>query len=88
MTKKFRFHLAGLTCSHCAMKIEEKMGSYPFVESSVMNFIAQELTITLKDESKVGELLQIVQKTVDKIEDGITVSETDGNSPAQWSVPG
>ena len=45
MTKKFRFHLAGLTCSHCAMKIEEKMGSYPFVESSVMNFIAQELTL-------------------------------------------
>ena len=83
---KHRFHLAGLTCSHCAMKIEEKMGSYPFVESSVMNFIAQELTITLKDESKAGELLQIVQKTVDKIEDGITVSETDGNSPEVIAV--
>ncbi len=71
---KYRFLLQGLTCSHCAMKIEEKMGSYPFVESAVMNFVSQELTITLKDESKAEELLQIVQKTVDKIEDGITVS--------------
>ncbi len=78
---KYRFLLQGLTCSHCAMKIEEKMGSYPFVESAVMNFVSQELTITLKDESKAEELLQIVQKTVDKIEDGITVSLTDGASP-------
>ncbi len=35
---KYRFLLQGLTCSHCAMKIEEKMGSYPFVESSVVKF--------------------------------------------------
>ena len=84
---KQRFHLAGLTCSHCAMKIEEKMGSYPFVESSVMNFIAQELTITLKEDSKAEELLDLVQKTVDHIEDGITVSRIDENLPQQGSVP-
>ena len=78
---KYRFYLKGLTCSHCAMKIEEKMGSYPFVERSVMNFIAQELTITLKDESKASQLLEIVRSTVDKIEDGVTVSEiTDSDS--------
>lgn len=79
---KHRFHLEGLTCSHCAMKIEEKMGSYPFVESSVMNFITQELTITLKDTSKTAELLDIVQNTVDKIEDGITVTEIQDGAAA------
>lgn len=78
---KYRFYLKGLTCSHCAMKIEEKMGSYPFVERSVMNFIAQELTITLGDESKAPQLLKIVQNTVDKIEDGVTVSEIADSLP-------
>ena len=70
-TPALNFILENLNCAHCAAKIEEKIKTLPQVESVVFTFATKKLTVN--SNTPVGELAEILQKTCDSIEDGVTV---------------
>lgn len=62
--------LEGLDCANCASKIEKKLNTLPEIDDAVLTFATKQLKIRA---ANAGELTEFLQKTVDSIEDGVTV---------------
>ena len=69
MTKTYK--LSGLDCAHCAQKLEGLINNVEGVESAKINFTLQKLALTLKEESAMEEVMDIISN----FEDGISVKE-------------
>ena len=56
MKKKFK--IVNLDCANCAAKMEHAINKIEGVESAVVSFMAQKLTLTAEDEAfdKIGDL--------------------------------
>ncbi len=67
--KKNQYKLEGLTCAHCAMKIEDQISNHADFKDVSLNFATQ--TLTLK--ANQSELIESLQTIVDSIEDGVVV---------------
>ncbi|PKM65952.1 MAG: cadmium-translocating P-type ATPase [Firmicutes bacterium HGW-Firmicutes-2] len=63
--------LEGLNCHSCAMKIEDEVGKLSEINQAHLNFATQ--TITIDAVALDLDLLPILQKKVNQIENGITV---------------
>lgn len=70
--KKHSFYLKGLNCPVCAKKIEDKINTEKYINSTNFNFSNQKLEVESSVENK--ELLkERIQNICDNIEDGVMV---------------
>lgn len=65
MKKKYR--ITGLDCANCAMKAERAVKKVKGVNSAVLNFLMQTLTVEVDDENADAILADVV-KAVTKAE--------------------
>lgn len=70
MTRNFR--LQNLDCANCAAKMERKLNKLEGVNSAVVNFMTQKLTIDL-DESREQEIMEQVEKAMRSVESGLVI---------------
>ena len=63
------YRLEGLTCAHCAGKIEERISQIEGFEDVSLNFTTQ----TLSFEALTDDHLAMLQEEIDAIEDGVVV---------------
>lgn len=64
---KKNFRLKNLGCAHCAVKMEEKISKLDGVNSCIINFMTQKLTIDAIDE-KFDDVLEEAKAIIKKIE--------------------
>lgn len=64
----------GLDCAHCASKIESKVNELNEIEKVTMNFMNKTLTIEIKSDNNVDEVIAKIAKVCDEVEPGSTVS--------------
>lgn len=88
MSQKNEFILSGLSCSHCAAVIENKINDLPWVDEARVNLATQILYL---DAASFEESRQELQSLVDGVEDGITVEyRSDGknssDSKKSWNI--
>lgn len=65
--------LKGLSCAHCAAKIEKDVGRLDGVSSAQVSFAVQKLNISLKDEADQERVFSEVAKTVHSTEPHVEV---------------
>ena len=73
--------LEGLDCANCAAKVEQKIRTMPGVDDATVTYATKQLKLSAKDPD---QLIPEIQRTIDSIEDGITVVPKD-TKPAQTS---
>ncbi len=65
--------LGGLTCAHCAGKIEAAVADLPGVAAARLDFLAQTLTVEVADRARLRDALAQAEATAHRIEDGLTI---------------
>ncbi len=73
----YKYVIEGLDCANCAIKVEEAINRLSEVENASLNFAAK--TLTIKSSAKSDELIMLLKKTIDKVEDGVIISEINKN---------
>ncbi|MCD7839080.1 MAG: cadmium-translocating P-type ATPase [Erysipelotrichaceae bacterium] len=71
------YHIAGLDCANCAMKVEEAIKKMPQIKEAVLNFTTETLQVQPQESVIEEELFQALQQTIDSVEDGVTLSYKD-----------
>ena len=68
MKKKFK--IQGLDCAHCANKLEKTLNKISGVDSVIINFLTQKITIEAADEifeDKLSEIKEVAHKTMPEV---------------------
>lgn len=68
-----KFTLEGLDCAHCAAEVESKISKQ--AEYKNVSVVFANKTLSLDTESDIPTLKQDIQKLVDSVEDGVTVTD-------------
>ena len=68
------YHIAGLDCASCAMKVEDAIQKLSTVEEAVLNFSTETLQVKSQGHVEKDVLLKELQKTIDQVEDGVVLS--------------
>lgn len=68
-----KYTLEGLDCANCAMKIEEAITKIDGIENVSVVFATK--TLSLKSGLDEHELFDTLKKTIDSVEDGVTLIE-------------
>ena len=66
------FKLEDLDCANCAAKMEEAIKKLEHVNSCVVSFMTQKLTVDIEDEH-FDKTMKVIQKTVRKVEPDCTI---------------
>lgn len=74
MSTRIDFLLEGLSCAHCAEKINDKVSKLDYVENSNMNFVAKKLSVFMENESITEANVSKIAKIIHDTESGLTVS--------------
>nr|WP_315048324.1 heavy metal translocating P-type ATPase [uncultured Leptotrichia sp.] len=74
MAKETILSIVGLDCPNCAAKVERKIGEMPEIMGATVDFLGEKLFITTEEENK-NSLIVKIQEVVDKVEEGVVVSE-------------
>lgn len=74
MAKEMILSIVGLDCPNCAAKVERKIGEMPEIIEATIDFLGEKLFITTEEENK-NSLIGKIQEVVDKVEEGVIVSE-------------
>lgn len=61
-----------LCCAHCAAKIEDKVAKLEGVQSVLVNFLTERMTLEVQEE-KWDEIRQQIEKIVKKIEPDVRI---------------
>ena len=64
---KKRFTMEELCCAHCAAKMEDSIRKIPGVQTAVVNFLTQKLTVEAPDE-QFESIMDEVEAVCRKIE--------------------
>src|SRR5512142_687500 len=67
--------LDGLECASCSLKIEEKVGQIPKVNTASLNFFSKTLTIKTEYSEKMDDILKETHAIVKKLEPGVVIKE-------------
>ena len=67
--------LEGLSCAHCANKIEEKVSRISNVNSASLNFMSKTLTIETGHIEKIDEILKQATKIILRLEPSVIIKE-------------
>lgn len=71
--KTRKYTLQDLDCANCAMKIEEAIAGLDGVDNVIVTFATK--TLALESNLNEKELFDTLQKTIDSVEDGVTLIE-------------
>ena len=66
------YQLEDLDCANCAAKMEEAIKKLEHVNSCVVSFMTQKLTVDIEDEH-FDKTMKVIQKTVRKVEPDCTI---------------
>lgn len=66
------FKVENVDCAHCAMKMQQGIEKIVGVESAVLNFMTQRLTIEF-DETKQERILEEAEKACKKIDRDVKI---------------
>lgn len=69
------YFIEGLDCANCAAKLERHFKEITFFDDVIIDFMAQKLFLTVKDEQSLNAGLQEAKKVIDQIEPGVTIVE-------------
>ena len=69
---KKTFELEDLDCAHCAQKMQDAIAKIDGVDSVIVNFLSQKMTLEAADE-KFDDILKQAIKTIKKVEPDCTV---------------
>ena len=69
---KVKAVLHELCCAHCAAKIEEKIAKLDGVDTALVNFLTERMTLEVQEE-KWDALQKQIEKIVKKIEPDVTI---------------
>ena len=76
--KQIRLNISGLNCANCAAKIEKKINEIDGVKEATVDFLNKKILLFSEEEDQ-NILVTSIQKIVDSVEDGVTVSHIDYN---------
>ena len=62
------YRLRDLDCANCAAKMENAINKLPQVESAVVSFLTQKMTVTYAEGVDEAEALQQNKKCIRKVE--------------------
>ena len=62
------YRLRDLDCANCAAKMENAINKLPQVESAVVSFLTQKMTVTYAKGVDEAEALQQIKKCIRKVE--------------------
>ena len=62
------YRLQDLDCANCAAKMENAINKLPQVESSVVSFLTQKMTVTYAEGVDEEEALKQIKKCIRKVE--------------------
>ena len=62
------YRLRDLDCANCAAKMENAINKLPQVESAVVSFLTQKMTVTYAEGVDEAEALQQIKKCIRKAE--------------------
>ncbi|WP_050635466.1 heavy metal translocating P-type ATPase [Candidatus Stoquefichus sp. SB1] len=71
------YHIAGLDCASCAMKVESAIQKMEQVDDAVLNFSTETLQVVPHSQVNKDELLIALQQVIDHVEDGVVLSYKD-----------
>ena len=69
--------ISGLDCTNCAMKVEQAINKMNEIDKAQIIFSTETLKVKPKDSIDQNKLLKQIQKVVDQVEDGVTLSLKD-----------
>ena len=85
MNKKV-YEIKGFDCANCAKKVEAHLNKHEKIEEAVIDFSADRLHITYKDEPlSVKEILRIIKEVEN---DPITVEELGAGKKVSYCITG
>ncbi|MCS5421307.1 MULTISPECIES: heavy metal translocating P-type ATPase [Psychrilyobacter] len=86
MKREIIYNVKNLHCGGCAAKIEDAVGSLPYVENANLNFMKKTLLIELKEIKE--NLLEELNKLADNLEPGTVIEEilTKRNTKVTYNV--
>ncbi|MFQ8705925.1 MAG: heavy metal translocating P-type ATPase [Thomasclavelia sp.] len=70
-------HINGLDCANCAIKVEQAINKMNEIDEAQIIFSTETLKVKPKTSIDQNKLLKLIQKVVDQIEEGITLSLKD-----------
>lgn len=73
-----KYALQDLDCANCAMKIEKAIAKLDGVDNVMLNFATKTLSLESNLNEKV--LFDLIKKTVDSVEDGVTLIEQENKT--------
>ena len=77
-SKQIKLNITGLDCANCAAKVERKINEMKEVTEATIDFLNKKLIVT-SDEENSHTLIASVQKVIDSIENGVTISPVSQN---------
>ncbi len=80
----YKYTIEGLDCANCAIKIEKAIAVLDGIEDVTLNFSTQ--TLTLKSEMEENRLFDLLVKTIDSVEEGITLTPQKQNSKTESKI--
>ena len=76
--KQFKFDIIGLDCANCANKIERKLNDTENIKEAIVDFLNKKI-IVISNEGNEENLLPLLQKIVDSVEENVKVSFISNN---------
>lgn len=74
VSDEFTFSIKGLDCVNCANKVEAQINQMDIVSKAVINFSTEILKVKLNKDIDNSSLIGLIQKEIDKVEDGVVLS--------------
>lgn len=79
--------IQGLDCANCAAKLERHLKEISYFDHVIIDFMAQKLILTVKDEVQLYSGLEEAKKVINRIEPNVTITEkTKKTKISHWSA--
>ena len=69
------YYINGLDCANCAAKLERHLKEITYFDDVIIDFMAQKLIISAKNEEAMQNGLHEALRVIDKVEPGVTITE-------------
>lgn len=82
MMKRYKYNINNIDCAHCAREIEEGLNKDKRLRNVVVNFSTSKISYESENEVSLKEL----NKLVEKIEEGVTITEEEVHQTREYHV--
>ena len=69
------YSITGLDCANCAAKLERHLKEIQYFDQVIIDFMAQKLIITVKDEETLQKGLQEAEMVIARVDPDVTITE-------------